>query len=1566
MKRQLIQCLCTAGLLLSSIGGALASGNTISVSSDYTAATYYADVDGDGVKEGFRVFEEYDDEVGQWIYPMAWVKPNGERVFTTEVGYGVYNNNSYTLHDLNNDEIPDMFFYQYSEQEDRKVPYFALSSVSGYTITKAGFTLPEDVDINFGMLTFGDFNRDGRVDIFHYEVANANASGSNAIYTPYFYLQMDDNKFIRTPFPETTDAEVIDNAMFSSGKSGAFSVYIPMNIMRPTNLIPATKANVESGWQIIDLNQDGYPDIISSSGLSYISMQDGVWYQASIAGKVGMTDLNQDGVKDLVVFDSETGQVDILTSSPSGMQQSQLYNNANITNIFCEDLNADGVSDILLLAESNSYLYFLFFKNNGDGTFKRTERAIAGSYFYYSMEHLTSNGIPTMIIATGGHNLLGGSYYEEIKRVDWSSDFTLKENNLVPSDYMFWDPSITDYYCDGLQYVKTRINGESDGYLYPVSDATAAKPSTMAAPSVIVDKTTGVVKVTWLAGNDAETSQIDLDYEVKVVASGSTNVCLQTKTCGNLSLIFDPGTWAHGEYEVQVRAINKKSLAGEWSEAASFTNAALPNADFLLSETKIYMVDTLIVIAHSGQNLNFQLLPEGEIVSNNNGEARIVFNTFGDKTIQATTDAGTASEQMLYVEPFKAVEERLFDGIVLFDYNQDGKLEGWGNQGIYTMDKGVGTLYPSLNLSDVEMRSYGNYSNCTGPCIVDNNRDGLPDVMHYRIIKNGAKYSVMHNLGNLDFDFQAPFTQEDGTEIDLEYANIADLDNDGLTDIFMGGTLYKNTGSSVVKKVLTTKMTCIEMADVDNNGYLDIVGTDRQILLNKGNFTFEKVETKDYITKLRDVDYDGILDLIYKENHIYYVAPGNGDGTFKEGSVLPGEFTDNDYDNDGRWDYDVEDGGEYSIYLDRVDGATLVLTEQGNPHEAHVRFDKDEDGYPDHLNEVYTALKTRITNTAPTAPTNVFVRQTEGEVVVTWEGATDKETPINCLTYNLSIREKGTNNYVISPLNSTKNEALTVYPNHPHYRRATIYPIPFSAFTAGKTYEICVQTIDPWFYHSDFSKTIEFTPAEMVLITLPTKGGVNLPVTFEYAGNSNTPTIVADGGGVVSGNTITWNTTGEKTVTAMSGSTMSTQTITIVDRPNLGFTVPAAIVAETESAIALPVALVEQEAELQLSANSDKVRIEIANGVANVTPLQTGEYTLTLTYIDPIFGELEHSENFTAVENIKPTIQMVTVEGENNRISWSHSEQLPVAYNGDVNIYKETSIADKYELLATVPYSTGFYIDEAAYADVRSSRYMIALVTDNGAESRLSDVHGSIHMMINQGMGYNVNLHWTPYVGAEIEQYTILSGSSTDDLSVLEYISGNAQSFTHKRSSDADTYYALSYTLKGESVARITRSTTASLEGRSNVICSNAAYDVTPVESIAIGCREDNIFLNDEQMQLHLIATIAPIDVTLNRVEWSITQGNEYAHISSDGVLTLTAKEKSSGIIEVQAKAIDGSNVATTTNVIFNYEGTGSILSLEGETNVDALRPRKVWENGKIYIILPTGDKFLLNGIKVR
>lgn len=61
--------------------------------------------------------------------------------------------------------------------------------------------------------------------------------------------------------------------------------------------------------EAVDVNMDGYPDLIDPDGNSFLSLPDGRYYSAGIAGSVTAADINGDGVKDMVVFDGGTGDV---------------------------------------------------------------------------------------------------------------------------------------------------------------------------------------------------------------------------------------------------------------------------------------------------------------------------------------------------------------------------------------------------------------------------------------------------------------------------------------------------------------------------------------------------------------------------------------------------------------------------------------------------------------------------------------------------------------------------------------------------------------------------------------------------------------------------------------------------------------------------------------------------------------------------------------------------------------------------------------------------------------------------------------------------------------------------------------------------------------------------------------------------------------------------------------------------------------------------------------------------------------------------------------------------------
>ena len=271
-----------------------------------------------------------------------------------------------------------------------------------------------------------------------------------------------------------------------------------------------------------------------------------------------------------------------------------------------------------------------------------------------------------------------------------------------------------------------------------------------------------------------------------------------------------------------------------------------------------------------------------------------------------------------------------------------------------------------------------------------------------------------------------------------------------------------------------------------------------------------------------------------------------GNREFAELEELDGYLLKMDIDQDGLADLQLSD-----------DGWSVIVSNHGSPVQVPLNAplygadfaDINNDGVPD-----YGSVLMRIanSNTAPTAPTTLIAAQTADEVT-------------SQLRYNISIKEKGATGddaYIWSPLNATNDKArMSLVPGIPtYYRQATKLPMPISRFQAGKTYEICVQAIDPWYASSPFSKVIEFTPQAECHITLPAKAGVDEYIAYRTVSNVQGALSIrqAEGMDLSKNGYIKWNTPGVKTVVTTNTNSMikSTTQILIVDKPNLDVQIP--------------------------------------------------------------------------------------------------------------------------------------------------------------------------------------------------------------------------------------------------------------------------------------------------------------------------------------------------------------------------------------------------------------------------
>jgi trimeric autotransporter adhesin len=127
------------------------------------------------------------------------------------------------------------------------------------------------------------------------------------------------------------------------------------------------------------------------------------------------------------------------------------------------------------------------------------------------------------------------------------------------------------------------------------------------------------------------------------------------------------------------------------------------------------------------------------------------------------------------------------------------------------------------------------------------------------------------------------------------------------------------------------------------------------------------------------------------------------------------------------------------------------------------------------------------------------------------------------------------------------------------------------------------------------------------------------------------------------------------------------------------------------------------------------------------------------------------------------------------------------------HVYRETSQAGLYQFVGSVLYSDeSIYNDLVASPNVRSWRYKITSVDACGNESAQSDNHKTIHLVVNQGLGNDINLSWDSYEGFPYTQFQIRRKTNLDGWNLIQTMPSNLFSFTD---SNVPTTDGLIYTV---------------------------------------------------------------------------------------------------------------------------------------------------------------------------
>lgn len=1454
----------------------------------------------------------------------------------------------------------------------------AYSSIKGKVlIPRNGSYVYHEFDMkNTTGATWADVNLDGLEDLLYWD-------NSDGTYRPYFKLQKKDGTFMTQPVPVVTDPEELKSAQYAMAGNGAFTIR--------TNGMTAF-ASPNSGYYskdpmtVVDLNLDGYPDFIDEKGYSLISLGNGKYYSAAFSGRVKVADVNGDGLTDLIVYSN--GELKLKLNTGTDFKETLLLSNNAVDGIHVLDCNGDGLLDVLVTVPGKENSFIAFLKNQGNGTFKRTVKSFTGKYKWSAPYFINNNGLPSLFTVDDFiYNKENPSYGTLIGGLvtiwNWDSGFKVTPYSVNQDTPYALKLPPRDIDGDGKMVFPAFIPRRNDGaaeksgiFRYAVDKVNTA-PKKMKAPGLVLDKSIGMLRAEWEAGSDAENATGDLSYEFEISSGGEYLYRTYTKS---LFALAAAGVWGKKSVSARVRAIDACGMKGEWSDYAQLNDIS-QLATFSIDKKTVSTCDTVFVSGLNGQDFTLRGTPDGTIVTSADGRQGIMFDTFGKKQIEGTSSAGLTFALDVDVLPFRIVSIARNFGGVFFDYFQEGRILGMNWGGLYVYNKEAKPDYNNGTFEKLPVFGLSDGVDSDRLAVFDANMDGLPDVLcKPSPTDDRFRTQAVINLGDGDFEKSTDAYTYDGKKYyvwDSYY--YVDLNNDGLLDYCSYDSdaskykVYYNNGDGTFTSqpldfgdYTLGGFVSGSFADYDRDGRIDALASLKNknnkncvaVAFNNGNGKFDVMEIKmpansglSSDAKPYDVDGDGYMDYVSS----YEILKNMGNRTFEVQQI----HSNNrpvyiDFDLDGKLDYQSSNRMEFTI----SNNGSPVTFENLQPKcfigTAKMNIvDIDNDGVPDCEDGVFLT-KQKCINTPPTAPTTVYANQKNGEVVISWSGATDKESTNAQLRYNISIKKKGETgegSYVWSPLNADDDNAKMAGTGiQTYYRQATTLPMPISRFEAGKTYEIRIQTLDPWMAHSPFSKVIEFTPTETTLVSLPEKAGVGQAVKASVESNVGEITLTTDDGEVRNDGTIVWSTPGLKTVQAVStanSQVKGTARIMIYEQPSLELNIPDKVLAGQTIVVNMPECFRNEDAKVSVSADNAEVSYDKKSNQAVVATSEDAAFcSLKLNYSDDVWNPAVKKNYDIEVVGAgwQPQLTQVTVADGHNVLEWNAGQALPDAsiFTGKVNVYRETNVADSYEKIGEIALANGRFVDTDSRPDVKSNRYMITLPTVYGVESAPSRVHASVHLMVNKGMGNDINLHWTPYEGADISQYMIFAGATPDNMQVVETLSGYSRSYVHHRTSDDVTYYAIGMKQKSEAMkSRANRAEAKQENVTSNVISSKEAYAVKLVTHIEIQTEETDATISETQTTLHLKAWVTPVLATIANVEWSIVEGAEFAAIDKNGVFTANMGSKAGSVV-VQAKAIDGSEVVAlrtfdipqSTGISAVTDGASAVTILSGYGNI--------------------------------
>lgn len=1458
-----------------------------------------------------------------------------------------------------------------------------------------------------GECVFGDLNGDGLIDYINWKDYESFNSKKNVINA---YIRKADGTYEQQQLAITDDANELTTIALGNYTPGSRlpslsdGMFVKTGEREYIDETEETDAEMSSMMKSVasdsegydsadkiyfkDMNGDGLQDIVTQKYVFY-NLGNNRFFRSAHVGKIFSADVNGDGINDYVDFGA--GKVTLYLTNADGSlgDGKQLFENSAMQNAFFGDFDRDGDVDLLFFIPNNDITYIVFYRNDGNGEFKRKETYIDGKYTSYTCKDYNGDGLYEIIASLADDNY--GTYDYLLKCDLKKTEVTVtaldepnKPKNTSSQNY-YANIVVGDFNNDGFTEY-----GYSCGSTFVYGPIPNAKkntaPSKMQKPQAQFFADANKLRITWQRGSDAQTSACDLTYELRIGTQPGKGDILYANSLadgrrrnlfnGNmgmaLSYMFDAERLDAGKYYISVQAIDAGGLGGAWSDECVYEHKQTAPSIAQLP-VNITAADTLqLRVNNPRSDAKYSWNVEnGTIISqsNNGSTAQAILHAAGNLKVSVAMELGgqtyKSKEKTLSVLPFAEI----FDSTDLdfrfqnvFDANQDGLPEIYNAFGI---SNPIYNFNSKGEKTEIKKSFNSDLTNDMVP--FDYNYDGYPDFFLARSSKN-----VYLNSGEQDNDFE--YTTDAGVYSSPSYlANkpILDYNNDGKFD-FVG---YLNTTKASDTSLKSTELNFgyknNKIGDFNRDGYWDLVSDDyreinvymKTVSSNVANDYEKKLAVKinnynkyNYLKDIADLNNDGYPDfLIENKNYEYVVIKGKPVDQWPCDEVVMTIHSShplmvsNDLDNNGFVDLVTPSVGydltKY-IYLIQPD---FKYAKVNNPYGTDIISDNLL-WQPLFPGDYANGLKSNIKNEAPAAPENLRVGITDKGMLLKWDDAKDDRTPAAQMRYNVSVKYKNKkvgekNAFLISPLNGLADEATIC--SNVYYRRATQMYIPLDVLKSGESYEVQVQAIDLMGAHSPMTKPVEIkvnTNGYLSAAHEMVAKGETCNVQFvgtqpsNYTIKAGTDATINDkGNGKLS---ISWSTSGEKTIDMIADGCIFSTIVKVYAPEDFALAIPSKVMKDTPISVKRPKTMFDND-------------ISYFN-VKGVTKSQTTNDGFILTLGDAGNNEVISSVGFndgsectfvnktTVTEETMPdaNITGVLADGNHYRVNWNTSVPQMV---DRVEILRETSRYNEFEVVATMPVSQGSWLDTTSDNRIQTQRYRIRLLANNNVQtSTFSETHKPLHVTIYKSATKGYSLVWNAYEGMDIESYRILRGTSTDNLTQIAEVAGSLQNYTDISAPAGTCFYAIAYVPAStqqfaESCAM--RSNTSNAYMLSNAVSTAEATEAVAATSIEIGILEkyDSKTIYNGNCRFHLTATMLPTNASLSGVKWSIVSGDNIAHLSSDGVLT--HKSLGDGDVVVRAEATDGSGIYG--------EKTISVRGFYSYEDIDLYMPKTTIEVGE-------------------